>query len=97
MSEIPEEQVKSTLAVFRVGGIDAVLDILLAFAAVVSNFFSPSSTMAFIVNAQFVAIPIQYLQSANHALVYNIDIREKIIGCIRMRNKSSKVIVLQRE
>ena len=97
LSEIPEEQVKSTLAVFRVGGIDAVLDILLAFAAVVSNFFSPSSTMAFIVNAQFVAIPIQYLQSANHALVYNIDIREKIIGCIRMRNKSSKVIVLQRE
>ena len=95
MAEILQEQVKPTLAAFRVGGIDAVLNILLAFGAVVSNFFSPSSTMAFIVTTQFVAIPIQYLQSANHVLVYNPDIREKIIGCIRMRNKCSKVIMFR--
>ena len=79
------------------GGIDAVLDILLALIAIVSNFLSPSSTMTFIITTQFVATPIQYLQSVNHALVYNPDIREKIIGCIRMRNKRSKVTVLHRE
>ena len=62
------------------GGIDAVLDILFALISVVISFFSPSGTMAFIVATQFVAIPIQYLQSVNHALVYNPDIREKIIG-----------------
>ena len=97
LAEILQEQVKPTLAVFRVGGIDAVLDILLALVAVVSNFFSPSSTVTFIITTQFVAIPIQYLQSVNHALVYNPYIREKIIGCIRMRNKRSKVTVLHRE
>ena len=94
MAEIFQEQVKPTLAVFRVGGIDAVLDIILAFAFVVPQLFSPS---AFNFINTFVAVPIQYLQSVNHALVYNCDIREKIIGCIRMRKKRSKVTVLRRE
>ena len=97
LAEILEEQVKPTLAVFRVGGIDAVLDILTTMVAVVASFISPSSTMAFIISAQFTAILIQYIQSANHSLVYNCDIREKMIGCIRMRNRRSKVIVLHRE
>ena len=95
MAEILQEQVKPTLAVFRVGGIDAVLDILFALISAVIILFSPSSTMTFIVATKFVAIPIQYLQSANHALVYNPDIREKIIGCMRMRNKHSKVIMFR--
>ena len=95
MAEILQEQVKPTLAVFRVGGIDAVLDIFFVLIGVVLNFLSPSSATAFVVTTQFVAIPIQYLQSANHALVYNPDIREKIIGCIRMRNKRSKVIMFR--
>ena len=95
LAEILQEQVKPTLAVFRVGGIDAVLDIFFALISVVLNFLSPSSTTVFIVTTLFVAIPIQYLQSANHALVYNSDIREKIIGCIRMRNKHSKVTMFR--
>ena len=95
LAEIFQEQVKPTLAVFRVGGIDAVLDIFFVLISVVLNFLSPSSTTVFIVTTLFVAIPIQYLQSANHALVYNSDIREKIIGCIRMRNKRSKVIMFR--
>ena len=94
LAEILQEQIKPTLAVFRVGGIDAVLDILLALAFVVPQLFSPS---AFNIINTFVAVPVQYLQSVNHALVYNCDIREKIIGCIRMRNKRSKVTVLRRE
>ena len=95
LAEILQEQVKPTLAVFCVGGIDAVLDIFFALISVVLNFLSPSSTTVFIVTTLFVAIPIQYLQSANHALVYNSDIREKIIGCIRMRNKRSKVTMFR--
>ena len=95
LTEILQEQVKPTLAVFRVGGIDAVLDIFFTLIGVILNFLSPSSTTAFIVATQLAAIPIQYLQSANHALVYNSDIREKMIGCIRMRNKRSKVIMFR--
>ena len=97
LAEILQEQVKPTLAVFRVGGIDAVLDILIVLISVVASSLSPSSTAAFIVTTQFAGIFIQYLQSANHALVYNTDIREKMIGCIRMRNKHSKVILLHRK
>ena len=97
LAEILQEQVKPTMAVFRVGGIDAVLDILTAVMAAVATLVSPSSTAGFIVTAQLIGIPILYLQSANHWLVYNIDIREKMIDCIRPKKKRSKVIVLQRE
>ena len=94
LAEILQEQVKPTLAVFRVGGIDAVLDILLALIGIVLNFLSPTGTTALIVTTQIVGVIIQYLQSANHAVVYNSDIREKMIGCIKMKNKQSKVTVL---
>ena len=96
LAEILQEQVKPTLAVFRVSGIDAVLDILIVLISVVASSLSPSSITAFIVTTQLAGIFIQYLQSANHALVYNTDIREKMIGCI-IRNKHSKVIVLHRK
>ena len=62
------------MAVFRVGGIDAVFDILSAVIAAAAGLISPSSTMAFIVTGQLIPIPFLYLQSANHWLVYNIDI-----------------------
>ena len=94
LAEILEEQVKLTLAVFRVGGIDALLDILIALLFSVVSLFS---SMGSIITTQFIGIPIQYIQSANHSLVYNSDIRKKIIGCKRLRNKRSKVIILHRE
>ena len=99
LAEILQEQVKPTLSVFFVGGIDGVLDILTVVIAAVASFLSPSSTIAFIISAQFTGILIQYLQSANHALVYHGDIREKMTGCtcITMGKKRSKVIVLHRE
>ena len=74
LAEILQEQVKPTLAVFRVGGIDAALDILIVLISVVASSLSPFSTTAFIVTTQLAGIFIQYLQSANHALVYNTDI-----------------------
>ena len=97
LAEILQEQVKPTMAVFRVGGIDAVLDIISAVIAAVAFLLSPSSTVGFIVTGPLIGIPIEYLQSANHWLVYNVDIREKMIDYIRPRKKRSKVIILHRE
>ena len=97
LAEILEEQVKPTMAVFRVGGIDAVLDILSAVIVAVAFLVSPSNTVAFIVTGPLIGISIEFLQSVNHCLVYNIDIREKMIDCIRPKKKRSKVIVLHRE
>ena len=97
LAEILQEQVKPTLAVFRVGGNDAVLDIFISLVAVSSHLLTPSSTTAFIVTAVFPIHSVTYLQSVNHWLVYNIDIREKMFDCIKMRKKRSKVIVLHRE
>ena len=97
LAEILQEQVKPTMAVFRVGGIDAVLDILSAVIVAAVILVSPSNTVAFIVTGPLITYPIQYLQSANHWLVYNIDIREKMIDCIRIKNKRSKVIILHGE
>ena len=94
LAEILQQQVKPTLAVFRVGGIDVVLDILIALIGIVLNFLSPTGTTGLIVTTQIVGVIIQYLQSANHAVVYNSDIRENMIGCIKMRNKHSTVTVL---
>ena len=47
--EILQEQVKPTLAVFRVDGIDVVLDILIGVISAVLFVFSLSTTMTYIV------------------------------------------------
>ena len=95
LAEILQEQVKPTTAVFRVGGNDAVLDIIfVVISSVVTLVASPSNPVAFIVTGYLIGIPIIFLQSANHWLVYNIDIREKMFDCIRVKNKRSKVIIL---
>ena len=62
------------MAVFRVGRIDAVLDILTVVSAAVSILVAPSNTVSYIVSGPLIALPITYLQSLNHCLVYNVDI-----------------------
>ena len=76
LAEILQEQVKPTLAiaVFRVGGIDAILDILFTIIVVVLSFLYSSNTIVHIVTGP---IPIWYIQSANHVLVYNSITFEK--------------------
>ena len=74
LAEILQEQVKPTMAVFRVGRIDAVLDIIAAVVAALTILISLSNTVTFIATGPLIGIPIQYLQSANHWLVYNVDI-----------------------
>ena len=85
------------MAVFRVGGIDALLDIISAVITAVSVFVAPSDTVTFIVTGPVIGISVIYLQSLNHCLVYNVDIREKMFDCIRPKKKCSKVIILRRE
>ena len=97
LAEILEEQVKPTMAVFTVGGYDAVLDILTAVITAVAFLWFPSNNVAFIVTGPLLSFPIECLQSLNHCLVYNVDIREKIFACIKVKKKHSKVVVLHRE
>ena len=98
LAEILQDQVKPTLSVFILGGIDAVLDMLFVLISGIASFLSPTNTMVYIVTTQFMAIPIQYIQSVNHSLVYNKNIRRKIIfDCKQKCNKQSKVIVLNRD
>ena len=70
LAEIIQEQVKPTLAiaVFRVGGTDAILDILFAIIIVVLSFLYSSNTIVHIVTGQIVTIPIWYIHSANHVI-----------------------------
>ena len=97
LAEILQEQVKPPMAVFRVGGIDAVLDILTAVIIAAAFLVSQSNIMmTFIVIGPIIGITIEYLQLADHWLVYNIDIREKMIDCIRARKKRSSHHTTQR-
>ena len=96
--EILQEQVKPTLSIFILGGIDGVLDVLFAFVSTGASLLVPSNTSTFFfVSTQLIGLPIQYFQSVNHSLVYNRDVQEKMINCKRLRKKCSKVIVLHRE
>lgn len=98
LAETLQEQIKPTLSVFILGGTDAVVDILFVLVSAIATFLSPTNTMVYIITTQFMAIPMHYVQSVNHSLVYNKNIREKIIiGCKQGCNKQSKVIVLNRD
>ena len=98
LAEILQEQVKPTLSVFILGGTDAVVDMLFVLVSAIASFLSPTNTMVYIVTTQFMAIPMHYIQAVNHSIVYNKNIREKIIiGCKQGCNKQSKVIVLNRD
>ena len=98
LAEILQEQVKPTLSVFILGGTDAVVNILFVLIFAIATFLSPTNTMAYIVTAQFMAVPVHYIQSVNHSLVYNKSIRENITICCKQGcNKQSKVIMLNRD
>ena len=82
LAEILQEQVKPTVAVFCVGGIDAVVDILLAFGAVVSNFFSPSSTVTYILLLHNLWQPLFSFFSQQIMLRFTLAILARILLAI---------------
>ena len=95
--EILQEQLKPTISVFIVGGIDALFN-LLFISLVVLRAFLPVNLQFYIV--QLVGVPLQLCQAAAHPLAYGFyekDIEEKIFTCDRPCTKRSKVIVLNRQ
>ena len=59
--KILQEQVKPTMSVFRVGGIDAVIDIISLVMAAVATLVSPANNVTFILTGPFMASFIQCL------------------------------------
>jgi len=95
LKELLKEQVKPTIAVFIVGGIDA-LGILLNGMIVIflRVFATPIEHFQFY---QIIIVPLFFLQSLSHSLsfgFYNKTIRDEMRPCYPKR---SRVIVLNRQ
>ena len=98
LAETLREQLKPTLAVFILGGIDGLFNFLLPIVIVVVTYVHPFITQFQVV--QFVLLPLQLCQTLSHSLsygIYNKEIRDEIFGCRNICTKHSKVIVLNRE
>jgi len=94
LKELLSEQVKPTIAVFVVGGVDAVCNLLIGTIIVISRVFLTSIVQSQIL--QTVLVPMLLLQSLSHSLSYglwNKNIRDEIHPCYPKR---SRVIVLNR-
>ena len=93
LAEVLQEQLKPTLSVFIVGGIDGTFSLLNGIILVIALSFMPS-TLIFLYTKQFALIPLQYCQSISHSLVYGFrvkDIRQKFLNYITFNQKRSKV------
>ena len=95
-----QEQLKPTLSVFIVGGIDGVFNLLFVIVYVVETFYDVTPlTHIYIID--FLWAPMQVCQSLSHALSYGIyrdEVRHKLFSWRRLcSTKRSKVIVLNRQ
>ena len=91
LKELLTEQVKPTIRVFVVGGMDGLFTLL---TAVITAFSLYSTPIVHILILQVVSIPLFFLQSLSHALsygFYNREIRNEMHLCYP---KHSQVIVL---
>ena len=95
LKELLSEQVKPTIAVFVVGGLDAVGILLLSSIGVFIRVYS-TPIVQFQIH-QTIIIPLFLLQSLSHSLSYglwNKNIRDEMHPCYPKR---SRVIVLNRQ
>ena len=95
--EILQEQLKPTISVLIVGGIDALFN-LLFISFIVLRVFLPSNVYLYVIH--LVGFAVYLCQAAAHPLAYGFyekDIEEKIFTCGRPCTKRSKVIVLNRQ
>ena len=95
LRELLSEQIKPTIAVFVVGGMDAVCNLLIGTILVFFRVFS-TDIVQFQVY-QTIIVPLFFLQSLSHSLSYglwNKNIRDEMHPCYP---KHSRVIVLNRQ
>ena len=91
--EALEEQLKPTMSVLIVGGIDGLFDSIIYFVTVVIN----PAALEYVI--EFVLSPLFFLQMLSHVLtysIYNKKIRKELCGCADIGNKESKVVTLNK-
>jgi len=94
LKELLTEQVKPTIGVFVVGGMDGVCNLLIGTILVFARTFPPIVQFQII---QIILVPLFLLQSLSHSLSYglwNKNIRDEMCPCYPKR---SRVIVLNQQ
>lgn len=97
-----QKQVKITLSLLALGGVDGIINLLTMITLIVSDRFLSGSNSVY--SFQFVAYPLLCIQLMSHSLLYGIymkDIRRKLCKCYlyqRLKRafplRPSKVVVL---
>ena len=97
LAEILQKQLRPTLSILIVGGIDAIFNLLfvILYMALVFANVTPLTQLYMI---QFLLTPIQICQSLSHSMsygVYNKEIRDKLLDYVKVcTTRHSKVIAL---
>ena len=92
--DILREQLEPTLAVFIVGGVDVLLNLIFAIVLGVLSQYSPKER---ILVYEFALVPLRFFQCLCHSLsfgFYKKKIREKMCSCTNLCPKRSRVIVI---
>ena len=92
--EALEEQLKPTMSVLIVGGIDGLFDLLSPMIYFVTVLMNPTA-LEYVI--EFVISPLVFLQMLSHVLtygMYNKNIRKEFCAYTEIGSKRSKVITL---
>ena len=93
--DILREQLEPTLAVFIVGGVDVLLNLVFAIVlGVALYYYSPK---ALILVYEFVLVPLRFFQCLCHSLTFGLykkEIRDKMCSGTDLCPKRSRVVVL---
>jgi len=93
--EILREQLEPTIAVFIVGGVDVLLNLVFTILfGIVSYYYSPKALVLVI---EFALVPLRFFQCLCHSLsfgLYKKEIRDKMCSCTGQCYKHSRVVVL---
>ena len=95
LAEILQEQVKPTLSVFIVGGIDGLFNFLFTISYVMAYNVSPLTQLYII---DFVWTPLQFCQSLSHTFsygIYNKEVRDKFISFCTTKRSNVTIINVQ--
>jgi len=96
MVEILQEQIKPTMSVLIVGGIDGIFNVLnpIVYFIMISVFDDPAGLLYVI---EFVMFPLLFVQMLSHSLTYGIfnrNIRKELCQYMEVCSRHSKVVAL---